>query len=80
MKRCEREGLDAIGALFASPGLEHHAERGGKHMMAVAKLPSGEALRIPIAGSPSHGPTGAARLAVWTAKKALRQRGIQVAA
>lgn len=80
MKRCEREAFDAVQGLFQRSGVECWSERGGKHMMAVAKLPSGETLRIPIASSPSHGPTGGARLAVWTARKAMRQRGLEVAA
>lgn len=80
MKRCEREAFDAARELFGRAGLDCWSERGGKHLMIAAKLPSGETLRIPLASSPAHGPTGAANLAVWTARKALRQRGLGVAA
>lgn len=80
MKRCEREAFDAVQGLFQRSGLVCWNERGGKHLMVAAKLPSGETLRIPIPSSPSHGPTGAANLVMWTARKALRRRGLQVAA
>lgn len=77
LKRAEREGFEAAQAILAPLGIRCSQERGGKHLMVVAHLDSGD-IKVPIAGSPAHGPKGGANLVGWTLRKALRMRGVAV--
>jgi hypothetical protein len=73
LKRCVREGLAAAEEVFRTAGWDVRWEWGGKHAIVIATPPAGAEVRMPVATSPSHGPTGAANLARWNAKKILRR-------
>lgn len=73
MKRSERDGLSAAQDILTEAGWGCEVERGKKHLIVVAVAPDGGRFRVPVAGSPSHGPTGAANLVKWTLRKVMNR-------
>jgi hypothetical protein len=72
-RRSEREAKAAARQVFEAAGWKVRDEVGGKHKLVVATRPDGVEHRLPVCNSPSHGVTGAVNLAVWNARRLIRQ-------
>lgn len=73
MNRSIREALAAAREVFEGVGWFCEFDDHGKHPAVVVTPPGENSFRFSLCNTPSRGPTGAAKLALWNARKIVRQ-------
>lgn len=71
--RAAREAIEAAASVFSAAGWAWRSDFGGKHALIVVSPPQHEPIRFPVCGTPRGGVDSAVNIALWNARKLVRQ-------